>query len=116
MNKVGAVFAAVGVVALVVLLAIGAWHLGWFVKKADTNRESEVYQNSYGRQSALVQTVTDDVSEIADLDVTIATNPSPQLSAQRKALTDRVCSNAGLLTGTVPLSSSAAAFVAKECP
>lgn len=118
MRKVSIVFLVLLGVGLIAGLAVGTWHLDWFVREANTNRQSEVYQQSYGRQSSLVQAVTDDVAEVSDLDVVITQSPATadQLRAQRKAIIGRICSNAGLLTGTIPLPANAASFVAKECP
>lgn len=118
MNKIVGVIVGLLILVGAIVLSIGTWHLEWFVKEANTNKESEIYQKSYGRQSALVQIIVDDVSELSDIDVAIlkadASSKGP-LMAQRKALVDRICSNNTLLTGTIELTGNTAVTVAKEC-
>jgi hypothetical protein len=118
MNKIWIAVGSIFAIILIAALSFGAWHLDWFVKEANTNKQAEIYQDSYGRQSALSQAIIDDVSELTDIDVAItkadAASKGP-LIAQRKALVDRICSNNTLITGTIELTGNTAVVVAREC-
>lgn len=97
--------AVVGVV-VVVALAIAGWQLNWFVKSKDVNRNAQILNNSYGRQTALVDAIN---KELVDAQ-------TPGLpDGQRKAIVAQLCDNAGHLTGTITLSLVAREFIAKEC-
>ncbi len=103
MKQVAGAFAAV---VLVVVIVIGGWQLGWWIKGASTDRNARIQQNTYGRQNALVEAVLDDIKDAETPGI-----PVPQ----RKAIVDQVCDNAAKLTGSIQLSADAASFVAKEC-
>lgn len=111
-----------GILVLLALagIGIGMWHLGWFINKADTNKQSEIYNDSFQRQNALTATLSKNVSDVSAIDVQIAQSDSPDvkvtLKAQRKAVVSQACETAGKLSGTVTISASDKAFIAKECP
>lgn len=106
MSKSGIFMSVVGGLVLLVLLVIGGWQLGWWLKDETVNRNAQILQDSYGRQNALVEQILDDVREAE------AGNLPPQ---QVIAITSQICDSAAKLTGTIELPMSAQAFVAREC-
>ena len=106
MSKTGIVLSTLGGLLLIVLLAIGGWQLGWWLKDETVNRNAEILQDSFGRQNALVEQILDDVREVE------AGNVPPN---QVIAITSQICDSAAKLTGTIQLPQSAASFVAREC-
>lgn len=60
MKAVGATILAL---ILVVALAVGAWHLGWFVKQADTNRNTSLRNDRVGTQTAIQDEVLSSISD-----------------------------------------------------
>ncbi len=120
MKTVGWVVGSLLVLVALAGIGIGMWHLGWFINKADTNKQSEIYNDSFQRQNALVSTLSKNVSDVSAIDVQIAQSDSPDvkvtLKAQRKAIVSQACETAGKLTGTITIPASNQAFIAKECP
>lgn len=119
MKVVAWVCGSIVALVLVVGLGVGMWHLGWFINKADTNKQSEIYNDSFQRQNALTATLSKNVSDVSAIDVQIAQSDSPDvkvtLKAQRKAIVSQACETAGKLSGTVSIPASNEAFIAKEC-
>lgn len=97
---------------LVVVLGIAAWQLGWFVEAKNVDRRTQVDNNSMGRQQALTSKVLRDISTVRTMDNQV---PTPALKAQRIAIVEDICTNAGLLTGSVTMPASAESFINKEC-
>lgn len=120
MKVVAWIIGGIVVAVAVVGLGIGMWHLGWFINKADTNKQSEIYNDSFQRQNALTATLSKNISDVSTIDVQIAQSDTPDvkvtLKAQRKAIVSQACETAGKLSGTVTIPASNQAFIAKECP
>lgn len=93
-------------VLLVAVIAVGGWQLGWWLKSASVNKNARIQQDSYGRQTALIEQVYNGIKEAE----------TPAIPAgQRVAIVSQVCDSASKLTGTIQLTTNAAAFVAREC-
>lgn len=117
MKEVGAVIATI---ILVVLVCVGGWFLYWKIAKAENDNNSEIYNNSYQRQTALVDEINRNISDVKSIDVQISyasgdPELSKRLSAQRAAVVTSVCNNIGKLSGTVTESNEIRLFASKEC-
>jgi hypothetical protein len=109
--------ALLSVVALV-LITVGGYLGGWWLKEDSTNRNTEIQDSSYGRQTALVDEVLDSANEVARIDVAIASADTATQEAylsQRAAIVLTMCDSAAKLTGKVPLSASAESLIFQEC-
>lgn len=98
--------AIVGFILFVVVITVGGYQLGWWLKEDAVNRNTQINNNSVARQTALQDEVIDLYSDIADLDVIIVeANPEEKtvLLAQKNALTDRFCEAYGKINGNVTL-------------
>lgn len=82
---------AVGIslVGLIVLagITLGGWQAGWWFRTQDTNREAQVYEQSYGYQQSHAAALSNQISDIGRIDVQIAGTKDDQqvamLTAQR---------------------------------
>lgn len=83
-----------------------AGNLGWWIKGASVNKNARIQQDSYGRQNALVEQIYDDIKDAETVGIP---------AGQRIAIVSQICDSVGKLTGSIQLSASATAFVAKEC-
>lgn len=87
------------VLAAVVLggVVLGGWAAGWWFKEQDTQRQDQVYDQSYGRQQALKSNITKNIALVNEITVQI-TSADPEtgevLKAQRKATVSMVCGDA----------------------
>lgn len=113
MSVPGTIAAAIGAVVAVVVLSVAAWQLDWFVKEKNTDRQTQVTNNSIGRQQALQSAVLRQIATVRDIDTQEQT---PAVIAQRKAIVTDICENAGMLTGSLTLPASAVEFTSQECP
>jgi hypothetical protein len=109
----------VGGIVLAVLIVVGLYFLGWFLKEQAVNRNTAINNDSTARQSALANEVTDLHAQITDLDVTLAgdLNASQKgaVLTNRAALVDNLCDRYGQMTGKVTISPNVHAFASKEC-
>jgi hypothetical protein len=101
------VLATVVAIVLLVGIVVGGYQLGWWLNKNATNRTAQIYQDSYGRQTALVDSIVDDIKE--------AQNPNLP-KQQRIAIVDQICDNADHLSDVTRLPQHAITFIAQECP
>ena len=113
--KVIGVIVALG---LLVGLAIGGWQLGWWLKSSAASHNAQIYQRSYGAQSADVQELQSLITQVDTINVQTtapSTPPSEKsaLEAQQSAIINQACGIADNITP--PLPSSEAAFVAANC-
>ena len=102
--KTGAVL---GAIVLLVILAIGGWQLGWWMKSSATNHISHIYGQSYGAQSADIQEVQSLVTQIDGINVQLVAPSTPvsekaALEAQKAALVTQACSLVILITPPQP--------------
>lgn len=114
---------SVGKIALIALLVVaalvGLYFLGWFLREQAVNRTSAINNDSFARQTALANEVTDLHTQITDLEVTAAGDLTAEqktlVLTNRAALVDNLCSKYGQMTDTVTVASDIHAFAAKEC-
>jgi hypothetical protein len=103
--------------AAAVLAAL--WFGGWWLREESVNRSSEINNDSYARQTALVEEVIDLHTQIADLDVKAAGDVTDEqktlILTQRAALVTNLCSAYDQTTDTVTIPSDIHAFAAQEC-
>jgi hypothetical protein len=110
--------AVVAVLALVVGIAIGGYHLNWWLAEDTTNRRTAVVNDSLSRQQALLDEAIDKVADVGRLDLLLATATPEQttaIRAQRIAVVEQVCSAVGRLTGRLEVPTSVVTFTSQEC-
>lgn len=90
---------------IVVVLVVGLFLGGWWLKEYGVNRNAQINQDGYGRQNALVEQILDDIGEAEG---SIPDN-------QRIAVIDGVCDSAAKLTGTIQLPPNAQQFIQENC-
>lgn len=89
-------FKAIGLtllaVVVVVALSVGVWQLGWFVKEANTNRNTSLRNDRVGTQTALQDEV---LSSISDYYLIAESNVAGRNAIKNQACTliDRLNSN-----------------------
>ena len=110
----------IGLVAVVVLsgLAVGAWQGGWWIKRESVQRSGDIREDSFARQTALVDTVISAYRDVATIDVQLTTatlNQQPPLRAHRVAIKDDLCDAYGRLNDTTEIPNSARRFAEREC-
>lgn len=118
MSTAGKVLSVLVAVILIVGLAVGGWHLGWWLKEESTNRTTSIAEDSLARQQALIEDATDKAADIRRIDVQVATatpEQSKTLEAQRIAIVDQFCFSYGGLTGRLSVPASVDALAAQEC-
>lgn len=119
MQAFKAVLVGLGIIALVALICVGGYQLGWWLNKDGTNRQSEIYNDSFQRQNALVAEAGRVIADVKTIDVQIVTVNDPEvkatLGAQRKALVTQACETIGKFSGTVSVPASTTQFQTKEC-
>lgn len=77
---------------VVVALSVGVWHLGWFVKEANTNRSTSLRNDRVGTQTAIQDEV---LSSISDYYLIAETNVAGRNAIKNQACTliDRLNDN-----------------------
>lgn len=110
-----ALVAIVGVVVVLVGLYLG----GWWLQEDAVNRTSAINNDSYARQTALAEELTDEYGTLADIDVQLTTatdEQAPALRAQRGAVLDKFCLAWSQYTGTATVSDTITAYAERNCP
>jgi hypothetical protein len=113
----GVVMLALGLALLGGIVFVG-WRVGWWFKTQDTQRQDQMYDQSYGRQTALKDQVTKNVALVLAITGQISQGDpadTAPLQAQRKAVVSMVCADAARINPTNPLTGDQAAFVAANC-
>lgn len=106
------------VVAVAVL--IGMYQGAWWLREDSVNRTGQINNDSYQRQSALADEVTDLHTQITDLDVTLA---DPEVTDEEKAvihtnrasLVNNLCDSFGQIQILNSVSTDIVTFAAREC-
>ncbi len=101
-------------------LVFVGWRVGWWFRTENTQREDQLYDNSYGRQSALKDQVTKNVALVFAITVQIEQahdDPASQaaLAAQREAVGQQVCADAVRINPSNYLRGPQALFVETNC-
>lgn len=106
MREAGAVIGVI-TLCLVVLggIIFGGWEAGWWFRTADTNREAQVYQQSYGVQTSIGDALSRQITDISKIDVQLAdpaTSPDQKqmLQAQKQHEVDDACNMYTRLTSS----------------
>lgn len=98
-----------------VVLVIGGWQLGWWLKSSATSRNAAIVQRSYGAQLADVQQVQTDQEQVSAIDVQLTTAPASETAAlkvQRQAIVNQACSVYVLIANPPPTEAT---FAAANC-
>ena len=88
------------------------------MEEETTNRRARIDNDSYARQSSLVEDVLDKHRTALDIDVQITTATPEQaavLRAQRIAVVAQFCDAFGQINQTVTVAPTVAAFADQEC-
>lgn len=98
---------------------VGLYQGGWWLREDGVNRNSEINNDSYARQSALATEVIDLHTQITDLDVRLAGDVTDSqrtlIGTQRAALVNNLCTKFDQSTGTTTIPTDIIAFAAQEC-
>lgn len=115
MNNVSRGLIAVVLAIVFVLVVVGGYLGGWWLKTDTTNRTSKLNRKSFEQQTTYRDEMIRRISDVQSIDVQIAQSPElrPQLEAQRRAVVNIVCRDNTHIQGG--LDNSTAAFVSKEC-
>lgn len=107
------------ILAVVILggIVLGGWAAGWWFKEQNTQRQDQVYDQSYGRQQALKDNITKNIALVNEITVQIAQSPDAAdvLSAQRKSVVGMVCADAVKISKSNPLDPEQGKFVDDNC-
>ena len=120
--------AALALLGLVILAALilGGWQAGWWFTTQNTSRQGQVFQASYGAQTADIQQAENLASEIASIRAEIASiraeiastsipaAEATQLQAQATAETTQACNLIAEIT-SLPVPAPLASFSAASC-
>lgn len=114
------IWAVVIVVGLVISILVAMWQLGFWFKEQGTNRNDQIYSQSYGAQEGLKESVSKNIAlvltESTQLDnVEPGSQSETDLKAQRIATLGMVCATAVKINPAVPLAAEQASFVATNC-
>lgn len=114
-----AVWTAIGLAVVGALILVGMYQGGWWLKEDGVNRNSQINNDSYARQSALAEEIIDLHAQVTDLDVRVAGNVTAEqktlILTQRAALVTNLCEAYDQTTGTTTIPSDIHAFAAQEC-
>jgi hypothetical protein len=101
-----AVWGAIAAIALIAVLAIGAWQLGWFVEEQNQNQRTRIDQQRQGAQESWQREAQRTVADIARL--------PEDATANRAALVTQACSLIGDLRDEF-LTDDLGQFQREEC-
>jgi len=114
--------AGIGLLIIVVGTAaiIGLYQGAWWLREDSVNRTGQINNDSYQRQSALADEVTDLHTQITDLDVMLA---DPEVTDEEKAvvhtnrvsLVNNLCDSYGQIQILNSVSTDIVTFAAREC-
>lgn len=95
------------IIAAVVVMAIGAWQLGWFVTEKNVERKTEIDNTRTSTQEAWRNEAKRTISDIALL---------PEgAEAQKAVLTNQACDLIDKLSGTFADDPSLIEFAEENC-
>lgn len=122
-STLGTIAGAVAIFAIAVIisvcLVVAGWQFGWWLKAKNVDRQTHIDDRSFARQTTLTAAVNSDVTSVRTIDVQI-TQANPEavtaLKAQRIAIVNDACTNAGLLTYKSNLPAATQSFLTQECP
>jgi FtsZ-interacting cell division protein ZipA len=77
------VAAILGSIAILVVLAVGAWRLGWFVKEKNTEKQVQVDNHQKGTQTAWYDEAVDAIRQLEIVD--------PANAGAKAALSHKAC-------------------------
>jgi hypothetical protein len=107
------------VCAVIALVTLVGWQVGWWFRTEDTNRQAQLDKQGIGYQQPLQNQIGEGIREVLTLNVQLTTNQNPQeigvLDASRKATVVRICQEAAQVNPAVPLQGDQATFVADNC-
>ena len=116
-DYVKAVVGVIAGLAVVGVVVLGGWKVGWWFTNQNANREGHVIRNSYSNQQTLRDQITAGIGNVTDMDRQIAAakgDNATTLTAQRRAIANQVCGEAEQITGD-PLASDQADWVSANC-
>ena len=114
---VGLTIGVLALAAVIAVVVLGGWWVGWWFKGQNVNRESHMLRNSYANQQTLRDQITQNIGNVLAIGTDIAATSGDEqqaLKAQRVAVVNIVCGDAEQVTGD-PLAPDQASFVAANC-
>jgi hypothetical protein len=110
-----AVFGTIGALAVLGLLIIGSWQLGWWASNSAEQHRTDIRRSGFERQDTLANEVLRQAQTVAQIDAQITTAPgnqAAQLHAQRIATVSATCRLAAQLEDP-PVEVQS--FTSQEC-
>ena len=99
-------------------ITVGGWRLKWWLAAKSVNYQSHIIRNSYSNQQTLRDQITQDISNILQINTQLTqTNNNSEkaaLKAQRIAEGNILCQQASEVVGD-PLPSQQQSFISENC-
>lgn len=110
----------IGVAIVGVLIIVGMYQGSWWLQEDAVNRNSQINNDSYARQSGLADQIIDLHKEATRLDVTLAgddlnADQKEAVSINRESLVNDLCDKYAQTTGTTTIPEDIHSFAAQEC-
>lgn len=104
-----------GGLVLVVLLVLGGYFGGWWLRTDIANRGAHLRRATFEQQTTYRDEMVRKIADVRSIDtqITEAPDQAPQLQAQRRAVVDIVCRDNTHINGG--LDPATASFVEREC-
>lgn len=113
------VWGAIGLAVVAVLILVGMYQGAWWLKEDGVNRNSEINNDSYARQSGLSEAIIGLHTQVTDMDIRAAGDVTEAqkvaILTGRAALVDELCSKYDQVTGTTTIPNDIHSFAAQEC-
>lgn len=118
MRRTGAVFIALGITAVLVVLLVAAYLGGWWLFRDRVQREGEIRRQSFEYQQGRVDGALNQLADIRAIDTQLS-NPALDpataqgLRDQRAGIVRQACKSIAEVPGDIP--ADLAAFKSREC-
>lgn len=106
------------VLALLAVIVVGGYQLGWWLRTQEVNRGAEIRRGSFEYQETRRDEIIRQAGTLADIDTQL-TNPAlttgqtAALTAQRRAASTQLCNLAGDVIGEV--TPAVDSIIREEC-
>lgn len=115
MSKAGIALTAIIGVIVIVVISVGGYLGGWWLKEDAVNRTTDIDQNSLSVQSTARTVISDTAAEVAKLETLVVTDPTNAAvyTSQINAISRRGCDRVIVIRG--PVSTDIADFAFTYC-
>lgn len=115
MSKAGVALATIGSIILVIVIVVGGYLGGWWLKTDVNNRQAHLNRTTFEQQTTYRDEMVRKIQDVKAIDVQIVEAPDAvdQLKAQRVAIVNIVCRDDTHISGG--LDDATQTFVTQEC-